>query len=114
MAVDTKAALAVTLTSNNKTIGYDSQTITETAPESITQTMVIPAQTTDLSVGLGPVTAAQTVYITSDQYISAKINGALTGVRFKTFLLMGSDLASITLSNALTQPANVTIYITGA
>ena len=114
MPVETKANVAITLSANTKVIGYDTQSVTETAPESITQTMVIPAQTTDLAVGLGPVTMASTVYIMSDQFISAKINGALTGIRFKMLLILGSDLASMTLTNALTQPANVTIYITGA
>jgi hypothetical protein len=76
--------------------------------------IVVTTGTTDQAVNLEGMTTVIDLMAISDQVISLKINGSATETPGTVFLISGTDITSLAITNASGQTANVQIVMAGS
>jgi hypothetical protein len=76
----------------------------------------IAADTTDESIGLGPITTASVFLISADYEITYKLNGSSDAITLNaggTHLFMGGSITSLSVSEGNSQACVLEIYLGG-
>lgn len=114
MALDVTSQVSTSFKRGTTIVASDISSYAASSAEMVILDYAIADQVSDQSVGLGPIAAADFMLLISDRQVSVKINGALAAVACKQLVLTGSNVSSLSISNASGGTANLRIFMTGA